>query len=215
MNNDEWIDEYGVIYSADKKRLIYCSNRELKEYSIIPECEVILESAFMGCFRLTNIIIPESVNSIGDSAFRCCRELKSLIIPNSVTTIGHFAFAGCNELTSVSIGNSVTFIGEHAFCNCFNLTNINIPESVNTILMGAFDGCSNLTDYNVLKKVHLYNENNKRNYDNLISLCINAFFVLSFVIALFFMEKEARKNGNTIFFNFDEIVYTCKKIINR
>lgn len=42
-------------------------------------------------------------------------EIKDLIIPNSVTSIGRNAFWGCIGLTSVSIPNSVTSIGERAF----------------------------------------------------------------------------------------------------
>ena len=41
-----------------------------------------------------------------------------LIIPNSVTSIGDYAFAPCSGLTSVTIPNSVTSIGVSAFYGC-------------------------------------------------------------------------------------------------
>ena len=48
----------------------------------------------------------------------------NLVIPDSVTTIGYGAFAWCYNFTSVTIGKSVTTIGDFAFFACGNLTSI-------------------------------------------------------------------------------------------
>ena len=40
-------------------------------------------------------------------------EIKDMVIPNSVTSIGDYAFSGCSGLTSVTIPNGVTTIGEY------------------------------------------------------------------------------------------------------
>ena len=45
-------------------------------------------------------------------------EVKDLVIPNSVTSIGDYAFWNCSALTSVTIPNSVTSIGGSAFFLC-------------------------------------------------------------------------------------------------
>ncbi len=52
--------------------------------------------------------------------------VTELVIPDSVTSIGDCAFYGCDGLTSVSIGNGVTSIGYEAFSQCSSLTSINV-----------------------------------------------------------------------------------------
>ncbi len=84
------------------------------------------EDAFWGCSGLTSITIGDSVTSIGEDAFSNCTGLTSITIPNSVTSIGECAFSSCTGLTSITIGDSVTSIGEDAFYDCTGLTNINV-----------------------------------------------------------------------------------------
>lgn len=51
---------------------------------------------------VTDLVIPESVTSIGSIAFSGCTGLTSIKIPNSVTKIGQYAFASCENLQSVT-----------------------------------------------------------------------------------------------------------------
>ena len=67
-----------------------------------------------------------------------------IVIPNSVTSIGNYAFRGCSGLTSVTIPSSVTSIGERAFYDCCGLTSVTIPNSV-TRIGSIFKGCNNIT----------------------------------------------------------------------
>ena len=96
--------------------------------------------------EVKDLVIPNSVTSIGDYAFYECSGLTSVTIPNSVTSIGTYAFRGCSGLTSVTIGNSVTSIERGAFCDCSRLTSVTIPNSVTSIGEHAFANCSELLD---------------------------------------------------------------------
>ena len=67
-------------------------------------------------------------------------EVKDLVIPDSVTSIGQYAFYNCSGLTSVTIPNSVTSIENHAFngaklqtliCKCTEAPDIYTLNSVN------------------------------------------------------------------------------------
>ena len=95
--------------------------------------------------EIKDLVIPNSVTSIGDYAFYDCSSLTSVTIGESVTSIGDYAFYDCSSLTSVTIPNSVTSIGDYAFYDCSSLTSVTIPNNVTTIGKGAFSWCSSLT----------------------------------------------------------------------
>ena len=132
---------------------LYLNGEEVKELVIPNSITSIGNSTFSGCTGLTSIEIPNSVTSIGNSAFSYCSSLTSIEIPNSVTSIGNYAFYSCSGLTSIEIPNSVTSIGESAFSRCRGLTSIEIPNSVTSISSSVFSYCSGLTSIEIPNSV--------------------------------------------------------------
>ena len=65
--------------------------------------------------RKGEMIIPESVTSIGNSAFYLCEDLTSITIPQNVTSIADSAFWNCIRLTTLSVPSTVATIGKAAF----------------------------------------------------------------------------------------------------
>ena len=112
------VDEFGVKYSKDWKRLLRKPKSLRGKYSIRKGVKVIGNGAFFWCESLTSINIPNSVTTIGNGAFSRCSSLISINIPNSVTTIGRGAFSRCNSLTSITIPNSVVTIIGNPFRMC-------------------------------------------------------------------------------------------------
>lgn len=91
--------------------------------------------------EVTELVLPDSVTSIGNYAFARCTGLTSANIPNSVTSIGSAAFRGCTELTSVTMPNDITVINSETFYDCTGLTSVSIPNSVVEIGNMAFSYC--------------------------------------------------------------------------
>ena len=149
---------YELVAKAKQATVIYKSG----EYSgevVIPESveyqgttysvTSIGEDAFVACFDLTSVTIPNSVTSIGSGAFYQCGYLTSVTIPNSVTSIGRYAFWECFRLTSVTIPNSVTSIGSGAFYDCDGLTSVTIGSGVTSIGENTFFDCDRLTSVTI------------------------------------------------------------------
>jgi len=132
---------------------LFLNGEEIKDLVIPNSVTSIGGSAFSGCYGLTSITIPNSVTSIGREAFYGCSGLTSITIPNSVTSIGEGAFYECSGLTSITIPNSVTSIGGGAFNGCSGLTSVTIPNSVTSIGGSAFYNCSGLTSVSIPNSV--------------------------------------------------------------
>ena len=143
---EAFIDEWGVKYSKDVRKLLKVPQELRRGYSVKEGTRIICNNAFAGC-SLSNIAIPDSVTAIGDSAFSDCSSLSNIVIPDSVTYIGYCAFYDCSSLPNIVIPNSVTNIGDSAFYRCSSLSKIVIPDSVTDIGYGAFSGCSLSYDF--------------------------------------------------------------------
>ena len=64
-------------------------------------------------------------------------EIKDLVIPETVTSIGAYAFYGCSSITSVTIPRSVSVIGDSAFGGCNKIKLVSVksiyPPAVSVI----------------------------------------------------------------------------------
>lgn len=161
----------------------------------------------------TELTIPSEidgykVSGVGAYAFAYCSNLKSLIIPDSVQTLGDNVAYECSSLKSVSIGAGVKKIGEAPFgysdslttitvssgneCYCavdnvlFNkakteilqypvasvATTYNIPDTVEIIKKCAFEKSKNLISVNIPSSVKIIERAAFNDSDALTSIII-------------------------------------------
>ena len=91
---EAFVDEWGVKYSKDGRKLLEAPQELDRTYSIRNGTKVVCDRAFCLCSSLTEIVIPNSVASIGDSAFLGCISLTEIVIPNSVICLNGNPFIG-------------------------------------------------------------------------------------------------------------------------
>lgn len=87
--------------------------------------------------------IPWGIKEIGQGAFENTK-LSSVIIPDSVTSIGNFAFRGMDKLKEITIPDSVTSIGFQTFWGNRSMTAVRIPASLTVLGFGSFGFCDSL-----------------------------------------------------------------------
>ena len=145
------------------------------------EVEIIPASICSGMQNISNIIIPNSVTSIGDNAFKDCLGLTSIPMPNNIVSIGDNAFSGCVNLKEIYFTSSL-----EDWCNkswspnqistAYDLyiqgtkvTDLRIPSSITQIKYNAFRNCIGLTsleigsNVNSIESFAFYGCNNLRN----------------------------------------------------
>ena len=141
-------------YSKDGRKLLKAP-QELKGcYSIKEGIRIICDRAFDWCCSLSNIVIPDSVASIGKEAFSYCISLESISIPKSVICLNDNPFVdwdGKLECLSPDFiyEDDILFNKDKSRIISFRNQNIKsyvIPNSVTSIGDSAFWGCRSLSD---------------------------------------------------------------------
>lgn len=163
-NPKYYSENNALITKKDKTILAACKNtvipadiRGIGSYAFasmstlteVPELPLTLriidDHAFYACPFIGNLVLPDSLEFIGECAFSFCHGLNgSLAIPDAVTQIGDYAFLECEGFDgTLTLGKSLTSIGNMAFTWCSGFTgSLIIPNSVRTMGYSAFSRCS-------------------------------------------------------------------------
>ena len=217
--NEAFIDEWGVKYSKDGRKLLKAPQGLNGNYSVKVGTRIICDDAFSKCSSLTSIVISNSVPSIGDWAFSDCTSLSNIVIPNSVTSIGEGAFSSCTSLSDIVIPDSVTRIGNLAFSNCTSLSNIVISDSVTNIGDDVFYQCSSLTSVVIPNSVTCVGDEafcNCRSLSNIVipnsvtSIGVSVFWGCSSLVNIDIPDSVTRI-GDWAFVNCSNLSYDLKQ----
>lgn len=168
-NNPYFVLEDGYLYTRDHSRLLSYFDKigtRTETFTIRPEVRTIDDKAF-NFHRTYNITLNEGLEHIGAYAFRyalnnIAPHQKKLVIPNSVNYIGEYAFENC-YMDEVIISDNVDSLFNDTFSFCFidqihmpaklkyigaralynnHLDNLVLPEGLETIEHHAFNTLS-------------------------------------------------------------------------
>lgn len=111
-NNNNFSASNGVLYDKAGTTLLLCPGGKEGSYTL-----------------------PRRTTKIAESAFKDCKKITELILPSGLTTIGGKAFSGMN-LTNIEIPAELERLSSDAFAYCSKLTEITVDEE-NTVFAAA------------------------------------------------------------------------------
>ncbi len=79
-------------------------------------------------YRIVGLEISDGITHIGKNAFRDCTKITEIIIPDSVETIAQSAFQSNEGALSVTFGTGVKSVGIYCFKDCVKLKNVYISD---------------------------------------------------------------------------------------
>ena len=139
----------GIIYSSDGKTLVYCPLTKSGAVTVPNGVQTIAPGAFVGCSLVSEVVLPNTINYVGECAFFNTKitsvTFKGTNLGTGVT-IGKYAFRGCLALETLNLesGSRITAISEGAFYGCTALSAVSLPASLKTIGKDAFRGCTGI-----------------------------------------------------------------------
>lgn len=113
---------------------------------VLTSAKQILNSAFIDCACLTDIVIPSTVTVLDADAFKGCANLEKVEFVTvqdeddndvdwALEKIGYSAFANCAKLEEIELPVSVEILDENAFLNCSGLRRVVTQGNANDALV--------------------------------------------------------------------------------
>ena len=150
----EYLNTYYLFYN--------CPNLE---DPLLPDGTTFIdEGAFEGCSSITNLVLPDTLKSIGSqkynllSSFTGCDNLARVVIPDSVVDL-RCSFSNCQKLHDLVLPKNVEenystdsgWIGTYEndeiyLADCINLERIEIPYGISELPTAMFYNCTNLKE---------------------------------------------------------------------
>ena len=98
---------------------------------------------FKGRNDIKKVILPGTVDSVGESSFAGCKSLKEVVFSEGVRIIWRWAFRGCHKLKKIQLPSSMENVCSSAFSYCKGLKEAIVPSNT-WIEDHVFDGCDAL-----------------------------------------------------------------------
>ncbi len=117
----------------------------LKEIVLPDTVKTIGQKAFYFTTSLRSIKLNDGLEDIGSEAFMGSG-IRTIEVPESVTGIGSKTFSACKNLKTVDIKGKITMILASAFAECPNLEKVIVPDTVNYFTQSCFSECRKLSE---------------------------------------------------------------------
>ncbi len=106
---------------------------KVKHDNIIYSIVGVSAKAFSGADKLTGIILPSGISSIGDFAFEGCTSLSKIIFPGNAVKFGQGVFFKCSKIQDISLGSDWKEVDLKMFRWSDSLKVITIPAKLEII----------------------------------------------------------------------------------
>ncbi len=113
----------------------------LESIEFPPTLRKLEESCFALCSSLGGeLIIPEGITKIGKKSFYGCWYITSLSLPESLQEIAQEAFSSCQrmKLSNPQLNENVKIIGDAAFSYTLDLSEVKLPAKLEYLGLSAF-----------------------------------------------------------------------------
>ena len=107
------------------------------------KCEIVGCSSTAKVIQVPETLFGETVVGIGSNAFAML-EAQKIILPDTVEYLGEYAFSMCDNLVEVNLGKGLKKIGYMSFNLCNELLSISFPEGMEEMTDVCFGGCKKL-----------------------------------------------------------------------
>lgn len=119
-----------IVYVDEGKTLFWVPIKYSGVFVVNSDVREIKKFTFDKRDNITEIVIQDGLEALGEGYFSGCKNLVKVLVPKSVKEIGIRAFGGCRELKDIELSEGLTEIHPQAFDSCYNLKSLTIPSSV-------------------------------------------------------------------------------------
>lgn len=152
LGNSAFANCPGIRNIAAGGDLEYLGGGAFSDCKLLETCDLGMTSlsriegnTFSGCSSLDEVVLPESVKSIGSDAFSNTA-LRDIDFVAGVESIGESAFRGCRRLVTANIPENVTSVSGDILSSCNRLIAVSMSSKVTSVESGMFSGDSKLAN---------------------------------------------------------------------
>ena len=121
--------------------------------------------AFGNLPSLKTLVLPSRLKTLGEWAtFYGAGQLEKVVLPDTVETLGDSGFGNCQRLSRIELGKSLRRVGLLAFENCRSLKAVRFPNTLNDMGAEVFIGCKGLESVTFMGDAPVLNDRGKERF---------------------------------------------------